>query len=198
MPRSAPAALRNREPLLDVIRPHLPASGTLLEVASGTGEHAVFMGRALPHLTIQPSDPDDEARAIIEAWIRESGAANVCAPLALDVTSQNWPALACDAILNVNMVHISPWNACKGLLDHASVLLDDGAPLFMYGPYRRRGVPTAPSNEAFDESLRARNPAWGLRLLDDVIDEAKRRGLVCIDVIDMPANNLTVVYRRRR
>jgi hypothetical protein len=198
MPRSAPAALRNRAPLLDAIRAHLPSSGVLLETASGTGEHAVYLGRELPYLTIQPSDPDDEARRIIAEWIRESGVANVRAPLALDATEPEWPELRVDVLLNVNMVHISPWQACTGLLSHASRLLADGAPLIMYGPYRRRGVPTAASNEAFDESLRARNPAFGLRMLDDVIDEAARRGLVCTDVIEMPANNLTVIYRRRR
>lgn len=198
MPRSAPAATRNRAPLLKAIRAHLPATGTLLEVSSGTGEHAVYLGAALPELRIQPSDPDAAARTIIHEWIRESAVTNVRAPLALDATDPHWPALVVDAILNVNMVHIAPWQACTGLLDHASRLLSDGAPLLMYGPYRRRGHATAPSNEAFDESLRARDAAWGLRVLDDVIDEAAQRGLHCTDVIEMPANNLTVIYRRRR
>jgi SAM-dependent methyltransferase len=192
MKRSAPAALRNRVPLEEVLRGVLPAQGLVLEVASGTGEHAAWFAQAFPSLTFQPSDVDAEARASIDAWA--VGHANVKPALALDA-AEPWPIAHADAVLCVNMVHIAPWAACLGLLDGAARALAPGAPLILYGPYRRRGVETAPSNEAFDASLRARNDAWGLRDLDEVVACALERGLALDAVVEMPANNITAVFR---
>ena len=194
--RSSPAAERNREPILDVLREVLPERGLVLEVASGTGEHAVHFARALPELTFQPSDPDPAALRSIEAWRAQAGLSNLLAPLELDASAREWPVAAADAILCVNMVHISPWAATEGLMRGAGRLLVPGTPLVLYGPYRRSAVPTAPSNEAFDESLRARNPEWGLRDLEAVEAEASKHGLRLERVVEMPANNLTIVFRR--
>ena len=194
--RSSPAAQRNRQPILDVLREVLPPSGLVLEVASGTGEHAAYFAAAFPKLVWQPTDPDPAALGSIEAWRAEARLANLLAPLALDAQAREWPIDAADAILCINMVHISPWSATEGLLRGAGRLLPAGAPLILYGPYRRAGVTTAPSNEAFDESLRARNPQWGLRELETVEAEAGRNGLRLDRVFEMPANNLTIVFRR--
>ena len=179
-----------------MLRDVLPASGLVLEVASGTGEHAVFFAGLFPDLLWQPSDPDPEALASIRAWRQESGSANLLEPVRLDAAARHWPVAAADAILCVNMVHISPWAATLGLMRGAGRLLAPGAPLILYGPYRRAGVPTAPSNEAFDRSLRARDPRWGLREVEAVAAEAAANGLA-LDRIDvMPANNLTLVFRK--
>lgn len=194
--RSAPAALRNRDPILGVLREILPARGLVLEIASGTGEHVIHFARGLPHLTFQPSDADADARASIAAWIAESGLANLRPPLALDAASPPWPIAAADAIVCINMIHIAPWRATEGLFDGAARVLPSGAPLYLYGPYRRRDVPTAPSNEQFDESLRARDAAWGLRLLDDVVARAAHAGFALDRVVEMPANNLSVAFRK--
>jgi cyclopropane fatty-acyl-phospholipid synthase-like methyltransferase len=194
--RSAPAALRNRDPILAVLREVLPAHGLVLEIASGTGEHVVHFARHLPNLVFQPSDPDAGARASVTAWIAESGLANVRAPLMLDAASPPWPVTAADAIVCINMIHISPWRSTEGLFAGAAAVLPAGAPLALYGPYRRHGVPTAPSNEEFDISLRARDPAWGLRQLDDVAALAEQSGFALDRVVEMPANNLTVVFRK--
>jgi SAM-dependent methyltransferase len=193
--REAPAAARNREPIAAVLREVLPAAGTILEVASGTGEHALHFAGLWPNLIWQPSDPDPNAIASIRAWSAEAGLPNLADPLRLDAAAEAWPIAAADAILCVNMVHISPWSATQGLLRGAGRLLPAGAPLILYGPYRRLGVATAPSNEAFDESLRARNPEWGLRDLEAVEAEAGRNGLRLDRIVEMPANNLTVVFR---
>jgi len=193
--RSSPAAQRNRQPILDVLREVLPPSGLVLEVASGTGEHAAYFAAAFPKLVWQPTDPDPAALGSIEAWRAEARLANLLAPLALDAQAREWPIDAADAILCINMVHISPWSATEGLMRGAGRLLPRGAPLVLYGPYRRAGVPTAPSNEAFDESLRSRNLEWGLRDLADVEAEAEARGLALERVYEMPANNLTIVFR---
>ena len=195
MKRHAPATARNREPLADVLREVLPASGTVLEIASGTGEHAAYFAGLFPHLKWQPSDSDPDAIASIEAWQADSGAGNLLAPVLLDAAG-TWPLDAADAILCVNMVHISPWSATLGLLSGAGRVLPAGAPLILYGPYRRAGVATAPSNEAFDESLRSRNPDWGLRALEDVVGEAEANGLRFERVVEMPANNVTAVLRK--
>jgi hypothetical protein len=195
MKRSAPATERNREPLAAVLRQVLPERGTLLEIASGTGEHAVYFARLFPNLLWQPTDPDPQALDSIRAWRAEQGPANLLEPLRLDASAESWPAGSADAILCVNMVHISPWAATEGLMRGAGRLLAAGAPLVLYGPYRRAGVATAPSNEAFDESLRARNPEWGLRDLEAVEAEAGRHRLALERVVEMPANNLTVVFR---
>jgi len=195
MKRSAPATERNRAPIAAVLREVLPERGTLLEIASGTGEHAVYFAGLFPRLLWQPTDPDPEALESIRAWRAEAGPANLLEPLRLDAAEEPWPIASADAILCVNMVHISPWSATEGLMRGAGRLLAPGAPMTLYGPYRRAGVPTAASNEAFDASLRARNPEWGLRDLEVVEAEAARHGLRLERVAEMPANNLTVVFR---
>jgi len=194
--RHAPATERNREPIAAVLSEVLPASGLVLEAASGTGEHSAHFAAAFPALDWQPTDPDPEALASIRAWRGEAGLANLREPLRLDAAADSWPVDRADAILCVNMVHISPWAATVGLMRGAGRLLAPGAPLVLYGPYRRLGVPTAPSNEAFDESLKARDPRWGLRSLEAVTAEAERNGLRFDRLFEMPANNVTAVFRR--
>jgi len=194
--RHAPATARNREPIGAVLREVLPARGTVLEVASGTGEHAAFFARLFPHLDWQPSDADPQAVASIEAWAADSGAPNLLPPLLLDAASERWPVERADAILCVNMVHISHWAATVGLMRGAGRLLARGAPLVLYGPYRRRDVPTGRSNEAFDADLQARDPEWGIRALEDVTAEAEANGLRFERVVEMPANNLTALFRK--
>lgn len=192
----APATLRNRDALASVLREVLPKAGLVLEVASGTGEHAIHFAGLFPEVTWQPSDPEPEALASISAWRADAALANLLTPVRLDASAAAWPVTHAEAILCVNMVHISPWKATLGLLRGAERLLSPGAPLILYGPYRRAGVPTAPSNETFDESLRSRNPAWGLRDLDQVAAAARAAGLALEGVTEMPANNLTVIFRR--
>ncbi|HSJ77625.1 MAG TPA: DUF938 domain-containing protein, partial [Erythrobacter sp.] len=157
MKQEAPAAARNREPIAAVLAEELPATGTVLEVASGTGEHVVHFARVFPHLQWQPSDPSADARASIAAWAAESGLDNIAPPLALDAAQGTWPDRA-GAILCINMVHISPLAASEGLVRAAKFILPAGAPLVFYGPWLEEGVATAPSNLAFDASLKARNP----------------------------------------
>jgi Protein of unknown function (DUF938) len=198
----APATQRNREPILAVLRRVLPASGTVLEIASGTGEHAVWIAANLPGLVVQPSDPDPDNRASIAAWIRFTGVANVRPPLAIDVTATAWEAgegVPADpaAILCINMLHISPWAATLGLMRGAGALLPPGGVLYLYGAYKRGGAHTAPSNASFDQSLRARDPDWGVRDLEAVNGAAEHAGLAPESVIEMPANNLSVILRRR-
>ncbi|MEO6717207.1 MAG: DUF938 domain-containing protein [Novosphingobium sp.] len=193
---SAPATLRNREPILDVLRGELPASGLVLEVASGTGEHAVHFARALPGLVWQPSDPSPDAMRSIAAWSEASGLENVLPPLALDASEPIWPISRADALVCINMVHISPWAAIEGLMRGSGRLLGAGAALCLYGPYRRAGHPIAESNAAFDLDLRRRNPEWGLRDLEVVAACAEAQGLRLARVVEMPANNLTVVFRK--
>jgi len=195
--RFAPATERNREPILAILDRVLPRRGIVLEIASGSGEHAQFFGKALGSLTWQPSDPDPDARASIAAWTEASGLANVAAPLALDVTASLWPLDRADAVIAINMVHISPWAATLGLFNGAARVLPARAPLYLYGPYRRIGVELAPSNLSFDRNLRLQNPAWGLRELDAVIDAAETVGFARPEVIEMPANNLSLVFQRR-
>lgn len=168
----------------------------MLEVASGTGEHAAYFARAFPALDWQPSDVDPEALTSMEAWVADADLPNLRAPIALDVAG-TWAVDRADAVLSANMVHISPWAATLGLLAGAGRVLAPGGPLILYGPYRRREIPTAPSNEAFDRSLKARNPDWGLRELDDVVAAAGREAFVLDRVVEMPANNLSIVFRRR-
>lgn len=194
--RFAPAVQRNREPILAVLARVLPAAGVVLEVASGTGEHAVFFARALPSLTWQPSDPDDGNRASIAAFADEAALPNLCAPLPLDATSERWPVERADAIVNINMIHIAPWAACLGLVRGAARLLPANAPLVLYGPFRRGGRHTAPSNEAFDRGLRERDAGWGVRDLDEVAAAAGAAGLRLDEIVEMPSNNLSVVFRR--
>ena len=195
--RSAPHVARNAAPIVAVLRGVLPPRGLVLEVASGSGEHALHFARAFADLVFQPSDPDPRARASIEAWRVESGLANLLAPLALDAAAGDWPVARADAILCINMVHISPWAATTGLLHGAGRLLAPGAPLYLYGPFRQAGVETAPSNEAFDASLRQRDPNWGLRDVEAVVAAAEDEGLALERIVPMPANNLSLVRRRR-
>jgi len=195
--RSAPHVARNAEPIAEMLEKVLPERGLVLEVASGTGEHVLHFARAFPNLLWQPSDPDPGALRSIEAWRAEAGLFNLLPPVALDARAAEWPVEAADALLCINMVHISPWATTLGLLRGAGRLLGEGAPLYLYGAYRQAGVATAPSNEAFDESLRARDPEWGLRDLEDVVAAAEKDGFRVDKVVAMPANNLSVVLRRR-
>ena len=194
--RVAPAAARNVEPIGDVLAQWLPARGTVLEVASGTGEHALAFARRFPGLDWQPSDPDPDALVSIAAWGR-AAPANWRAPLLLNAAAPDWPMAAADAVLNINMVHISPWAAALGLLGGAARILRPGTPLILYGPWIEPGARTAPSNLAFDESLRGRNSEWGLRRTDLFAAEAETRGLVFDHRIAMPSNNLMLRFIRR-
>jgi SAM-dependent methyltransferase len=191
--RKAPAASRNVEPIGDVLAEWLPETGIVLEVASGTGEHALAFARRFPALIWQPSDPDPLALSSIVAW-RADGPANLREPLELDAASSDWPVERADALLNINMVHISPWDASLGLLDGASRLLKPGGRLILYGPWLEEGVAAAPSNLAFDADLKARDPSWGLRIVETFAEEARRRGLELKDRRPMPANNLMLLF----
>ncbi|HEV7323943.1 MAG TPA: DUF938 domain-containing protein [Bosea sp. (in: a-proteobacteria)] len=192
----APATQRNRAPILAVLREILPAQGLVLEVASGSGEHAIHFAGAFPNLTFQPSDPDPAALASIDAWAGESALPNLRPAIRLDATAPRWPVAEADAILCINMIHISPWTATEGLIRQAAQLLPAGGPLYLYGPYRQADVPLAASNAVFDDSLRRRNPKWGLRELDAVAELARTAGFGEPAVTAMPANNLSVVFRR--
>lgn len=187
----APATERNREPIAAVLAETLPAAGRVLEVASGTGEHCAHFAARFPGLTWQPSDPEPEARDSIAAWCE--GLANVLPPLALDAAQGRFPGA--DAILCINMVHISPWAATLGLMRGAGAVLPAGAPLILYGPYRQRGVETAPSNEAFELWLKEKDPRYGLRFVEDVAEVAAANGLALARIETMPANNLVLVFR---
>ncbi len=195
---STPAAKRNREPILTLLREVLPASGRVLEIASGSGEHSVYFAEHLPALTWQPSDPGERARRSIAAWQRHVALANLHLPLALDVM-QPWPDDADEpsAILCINMLHISPWAATQALLREAGRRLPEDGVLVVYGPFMRGGEHTASSNAAFDADLRQRDPVWGIRALEDVEDEARLNGLALQRVDELPANNLGVVFLRR-
>jgi SAM-dependent methyltransferase len=192
----APSAQRNRDAILAVLADILPSSGLVLEIASGSGEHAVHFAGALPGLTFQPSDPSPDAVASIAAWAAESGLGNVRAPLVIDATAPDWPLESADAILCINMIHIAPWAAAEGLFRHAGRLLKPGQPLYLYGPYRRPDRPLEPGNAAFDESLRGRDPAWGLRELDAVAGLGAASGFTAPDIVEMPSNNLSVIFRK--
>lgn len=194
--RSAPHVARNAQPIAAVLKEVLPVRGLVLEVASGSGEHALHFARAFPKLLWQPSDPEPAALRSIEAWRAEAGLFNLLPAVALDARAADWRVAEADAILAINMVHISPWAATVGLLRGAGRLLAPGTPLYLYGPYRQAGVATAPSNEAFDADLMARNPDWGLRDLEDVVAEAGAHGFRLEGVMPMPANNLSVVLRK--
>lgn len=195
--RHAPATLRNRDAIAAVLAEWLPDTGTVLEVASGSGEHVVHFAATFPALHWQPSDPDPAGLASIAAWSADSGLANIAPPLALDAAAADWPIDRADAILCINMVHISEWATTVRLFTQGAKLLQKGAPLILYGPYFRKDHPTAPSNLAFDESLRARNAEWGVRWLGDVTELAEPKGFVLAEVREMPANNLMLLYRRK-
>jgi hypothetical protein len=196
MKRSAPAVARNRGPILDVLRTIVPTlPGTrVLEVASGTGEHAVCFAAALPELTWQPSDLDEGARASILAWRADASLANLLPPIALDA-SGDWSAAA-DMVVCINMIHIAPWSACEGLVRGAARVLSPRGVLFLYGPFRFGGAFTAPSNAEFDASLRARDPSWGVRDVDDVTALAEAHAFTRERIVPMPANNHCIVFRR--
>ena len=194
--RLAPATDRNREPILAVLRRVLPPSGTVLEIASGTGQHAVYFAAALPGVTWQPSDPEAAARDSVAAWTAHTGLANVLPPLDLDVRREPWGIDRADAIDCINMVHISPWAATEALFGGAGRLLGPGGVLYLYGPYRRDGAHTAPSNAAFDAQLRATDPGWGVRDMEAVIALGAAQGLSCEAPVPMPANNFSLVFRR--
>ncbi len=194
--RHAPATLRNRDAIVAVLRDVLPARGTILEVASGSGEHIVHFAQVFPALDWQPSDPDAAALRSIAVWAAEAALPNVAPPCMLDASDADWPVTQADALLCINMAHISPWAATLGLLRGAARLLPEGGPLVLYGPYVRAGVETAPSNRAFDRSLRTRNPDWGLRDVADVTAAAQAQGLRFERFVEMPANNLSLIFRR--
>lgn len=191
-----PATARNREPILQVLRRVLPQEGTLLETGSGSGQHAIYFAAGLPGLTWQPSDPEPVHLASIAAYAADARLANLRQPLALDVTAADWPLESCSAVASVNMIHIAPWAACQGLMAGAGRVLLGGGLLFLYGPFVRPGQPLEPSNAAFDRSLRAQNPAWGLRDLDAVEAQAGLHGLTLQTLVEMPANNLSLVFEK--
>jgi len=207
----APATERNREAILAVLSQVLPATGTVLEIASGTGEHAVFFAPRLAPRQWLPSDPNPIARASIASWRNAYPATNLHSPIALDAQAPRWSvepdtlsAVAPEidfvadpirAIVNINMIHISPWSACLGLMAGAARLLPTGGVLYLYGPFKQGGQHTAPSNAGFDASLQAQNPAWGVRHLEDVVAAAEAKGLALVKAIAMPANNLSVIFQ---
>ena len=196
MKRHAPAAARNSAPIAEVLEKELPQRGIVLEIASGSGEHAVFFARRFPALRWQPSDRDGEALASIAAWQADEGPDNLLPPVEIDAAAMDWPLADADAILCVNMIHIAPWRAAEGLFRGAERLLTEGAPLVLYGPFLEADVATAPSNLAFDRSLKDRDPQWGLRRIEDVDELARKSGFRRYARYEMPANNLVLVYRR--
>jgi hypothetical protein len=193
----SPAVARNRDPILAVLRRYLPSQGTVLEIAAGTGEHAAYFAPQFPHLTWQPTDAASDALASIEAHRLATNTPNLRAPITLDVTAPVWPVERADAVLSINMIHISPWAAAQGLMTGAARLLPASGVLYLYGPYKENGEHTAPSNAAFDASLRARDPTWGVRDIGDVRALADSHGFDFIERVAMPANNLSLVFRRR-
>jgi SAM-dependent methyltransferase len=195
--KSAPAAARNREPILEVLRDRLPRPAHVLEIASGTGEHAVWFSGALPDLTWQPTDLDPDALSSIAAWRDKAGPPNLLPPLRLDAAADTWPVAQSDAVIAINLVHIAPWIVTQGLIAGAARVLTRGGLLFLYGPFREGGVHTGAGNAAFDAALRARDPSWGIRDLDEITVLANQHGLMGPERIAMPANNLSVVFHRR-
>ena len=195
--RSAPAALRNRQPIAEVLREWLPPSGLVLEIASGTGEHATYFAGLFRQLEWQPSDLHPDALESIRAWREAAALPNLREPLTIDAAAPAWAIDGADALLNINMVHISPWEAALGLLDGAARVLPRGGPLILYGPWLKDDIPTAPSNLAFDADLKRRDPQWGLRRVEDFAAAAQQRGIELEQTRAMPANNLILLLRRR-
>src|SRR4249919_2912870 len=194
---SSPSAERNKGPILDVLARVLPRRGLVLEIASGTGQHVVHFARALPDLTWQPSDPDPELLESIALRVGEQQATNIKSPIDLDVTKLPWPLQTADAVVAINMIHVAPWSATLALFEGAGALLSTEHVLFLYGPYRRFGHRTSESNAQFDLDLRAHNPEWGLRDLEAVSDVAAGAGFVLAETVEMPANNFSLVFKRR-
>jgi Protein of unknown function (DUF938) len=192
----APATERNREAILSVLKSILPTQGKVLEIASGTGEHITFWAPHFPALIWQPSDPDPMHLASIESWMEQLPSVNILPPIQIDVTHEVWGIDSVEVILCINMIHIAPWEACLGLFRGAQSLLPKGGLLYLYGPFKQQGKNTAPSNEAFDLSLRAQDPSWGVRDLEAVIDIAQKHDLHFQQVIPMPANNFSVVFHK--
>lgn len=192
---TAPSAERNKQPILEVLARVLPARGNVLEIGSGTGQHVAHFARALPGLVFQPGEMDEGRHASIAAWVRHEELANVKPPLAFDLARLPWPVREADAIVCINVIHISPWEATLGLMRGAGELLPPGGVLVTYGPYRRGGAHTAPSNETFDAWLKERDPRWGVRDMEEVAALAKEAGLELEEVVPMPANNFTLVFR---
>ena len=196
MKRYAPATGRNSVAIAGVLQQELPNSGTVLEIASGSGEHAVFMARRFPQLIWQPTDRDEDAIASIREWAQESGLTNMAEPAILNASEQTWPVQNAGAIFCCNMVHISPWSATRGLFTGAAQILSSNAPLILYGPFIDPSVDTAPSNIAFGRTLKERNPRWGLRSLTDMDELSDKYGFRLMAQHQMPANNLTLIYRK--
>jgi SAM-dependent methyltransferase len=195
--QTAPAVARNRDPILAVLRRVLPARGTVLEIASGSGEHAVYFAAALPEITWQPTDRDADELRSIAAYRTAAQLPNLLPPLELDAAASRWPMVRADAVVSINMIHIAPWTAAEGLMAGAGRVLAPGGLLYLYGPFKENGRHTAPSNAAFDASLKARDSEWGVRDVAEVSDLAGRHGLVLVDRVVMPANNLSLVFRFR-
>ena len=196
MKKQAPAAARNRDPIAQVLAAELPKEGSVLEIASGTGEHAVHFAARFANLHWQPSDPDEDAFASIVAWTADSGLPNIAPPVKLDATLRQWPITNADAILCINMVHISPIEASEGLVSAAGRILPQGAPLILYGPWREEGIETAPSNLEFELWLKAKDVRFGLRDTAWMDGLSASHGLTCSNRIAMPANNIMLVYRK--
>ena len=192
----SPAAARNAAFIAEVLKRVLSPSDLVLEIASGSGEHAVHFARALPALVWQPSDPDEAARRSIVAHARAAGLANIRSPLAIDAIRQPWPVARADAVVAINMIHIAPWDATIGLMAGAEATLAEGGVLYLYGPFREDGAHTAPSNAAFDDSLRARNASWGIRDIEAVAVAARAHDLHLAERVVMPTNNLSLIFRR--
>jgi len=192
---TAPSPERNKQPILEVLARVLPQRGLVLEIGSGTGQHVAHFAKALPALTFQPSEMDVERHPSIEAWAAAGSLSNVKPPLAIDVTKRPWLVSAADAVVCINVIHISPWHATLALMEGAGALLPAGGVLVTYGPYRRGGRHTAPSNEEFDASLKSRDPEWGVRDMEEVQAAADRAGLRLEETVAMPANNFTLVFR---
>lgn len=195
--RFAPATQRNRDAIADILRDILPSKGRALEIASGTGEHIVHFAQQFPDISWQPSDPDGNALKSIAAWSDESEAENILPPIQIDAASAQWGAERPDFILCINMVHIAPWAAAIGLMAGAAAILPENGLLYLYGPYKEEGVPLAPSNANFDQSLKSRNPDWGLRLLSDMKQLGQQHGLQLKERIEMPANNLSLIFQKQ-
>ncbi|MEP9396687.1 DUF938 domain-containing protein [Mesorhizobium sp. KR2-14] len=193
----SPSAERNKGSIADILKRVLPDHGTVLEVGSGTGQHVVHFAREMPGLIWQPSERDESSLQWIRQWMAVETLPNIRSPLRLDVTELPWQAGAAQAVVCLNMIHIAPWSAAEGLILGAETILGQGGVLFLYGPYRQSGVATSPSNEAFDRQLRSCNPEWGLRNVEDVARCAILHGFGAPDIHEMPANNLSVIFRKR-
>eukprot|EP00884_Botryococcus_braunii_P015689 jgi/Botrbrau1/2803/Bobra.0125s0014.1 len=193
---SSPSVARNTKPIIQVLKDFLPEKGMVLEIASGTGEHICAFAQTFPKLNFQPSDVDGSSLESIEAWTQDLKLNNVLPPLQIDTTKEDWPVSHADAVICINMIHISPFESCEGLMRGAKRILAPGGYLYLYGAYKLDGQHTAPSNQAFDEHLRSMNPAWGVRDLKDVQKVAESHGLSFISSIEMPQNNFSVIFRQ--